>query len=294
MDFAENTNSQEYDVDAIIANAYGQSSPTDNSPVAEQSQPSPEPPQSKEFEFNARGQMIKIKEDDPRLSQWLSQGYDYSQNINGFKQEREGWEKSRQDWEQQWGTYREIDNFAKQNPDWWNQMQQSYEQKLSTPIEIPDQVKQYLEPIIKDYGLVKSFVQDHQKQQIEKANAEQDAKLGDAIKSIQEKYPNLDFVAKDESGLSLEHRVLKHAGENGFPTFRSAFLDYYHDSIEKQAEARGKEQVMSEMKKRQKLGLLDNPPAPGKNPFSSNNQRPKSWNDPQLSADSILKEFKFS
>lgn len=298
-DMVENSGAQEHDVEAIIAQAYGNhDNPTAQSqPPAKQEAPPPAaPPQFKEYEFNARGQAIKIKENDPRFSQWLSQGHDYAQNINSFKQERDTWDKSRSDWEKQWSPYKEIDQFARTNPDWWKHIEQSYQQKLSTPEGVPDPVKQYmdqrLEPVAKDIPLMKEFLQEMQTQKMEKQQAEEDAKLGDAVKSIQSKYPDLDFAAKDDSGLSLEHRVLNHAVENSFPTFRAAFLDYYHDSLEKQAEARGKEAIMQEMNKRKKLGLLDEP-APGKAPNISMARKPTSWGDPQLSADSILKEFNF-
>lgn len=300
---SDNSGSTEHDVDAILAQAYGGTqNPSQGEPSRTPApEKAPEAPQAREYEFNARGQAIKIKENDPRFSQWLSQGHDYSQNINTFKQERDGWEKSKQDWEKQWGTYREIDQFAKQNPDWWSSIEQSYQQRLSTPNNVPPEVKQYLdqrfEPIAQDIPLMKQFLQEMQTQKMEQQVKQEDDKLVGAIKSIQDKYPNLDFAAKDQTGLSLEQRVLDHAIKNGHQTFRAAFLDYYHDDLERLAETRGRESISQEMQKRKKLGLLDEAPAPGgkSNSMPFGNQgRPKSWGDPQLSAESILKEFKFS
>lgn len=293
-EFAENSqsNAQDHDVDAIIAKAYGHEAPENQ---IEKNEAPPEP-QYKEFEFNHRGQAIKVKENDPRFSQWMSQGYDYAQNIASVKAEREAFERSRQEWEQKVNPYREIDQFAKQNPDWWSHIEQSYQQRLSAPESVPQEVKSYLdqrfEPIAKDIPLMKEFLQEMQTQKMEKQVQEEDAKLQSAMKSIQETHPDLDFTARDESGLSLEQRVLDHALQNGIPTFRAAFRDYYQDSLVKQAEARGRETVMQEMNKRKKLGLLDESPAPSKAslPFAS---KPRSWSDPQLSADQILKEFKF-
>jgi hypothetical protein len=291
IDFADNSGSSDHDVDAILAEVYGGGEkPAQQDSQATSPPPAPEP---REFEFNHRGQAIKIKENDPRMTQWMQQGYDYAQNISAFKGERDTWEKQRQDWEKQWNPYKEVDSFARDNPDWWNHVEQSYQSRLSTPVEIPEPVKQYLEPIIKDYSLVKGFVQDYQKQQIEKQQQEEDAKLEEAIKSIQGKYKDLDFSAQDESGLSLEQRVLNHAMQNQFPTFRAAFLDYYHDNLEKLAEARGKEMTMKEIEKRKKLGLLDEKPTLGKPSPSSFFSKPKSWNDPALSGEAILKEFNF-
>ena len=134
-----------------------------------------------------------------------------------------------------------------------------------------------------------------QTQKMEQQVKSEDAALDKAIKSIQTTYKDIDFAAKDENGLSLEQRVLDFAMKNHFTQFEDAFKVYYHDQLVKSAEARGKESIMQEMKKRQKLGLLDESPAPGKSsiPFG-NGAKPRSWNDPQLSADSILREFKFA
>jgi hypothetical protein len=152
---------------------------------------------------------------------------------------------------------------------------------------------QRLEPVAKDLPLMKEFLQEMQTQKLEKQRADEDAQLAQSMKSLQEKYPQLDFAAQDGSGLSLEARVLNHAVNNGFPTFRAAFLDYYHDSLEQQAEARGREAMHKEAQKRQRLGLLDdNGPAsaPQPTPFP---RKPQSWNDPQLSGHNILQNFKF-
>ena len=140
---------------------------------------------------------------------------------------------------------------------------------------------------------MKQFLQEMQTQKMEKLQQEEDSKLDQSIKSIQEKYPNLDFKAQDQNGFSLEQRVVNHAVENGFPTFRAAFLDYYHDNLEKLAEARGRELVSKEMDKRKKLGLLDENSAPTSKIESlvANSKAPKSWND--LRSADILKEFNF-
>ncbi len=307
MEF-ESNNTQEHDVDAIIANAYGQSNPSaarENSPsAAPQSSATPQEPQYKEYEFNARGQAVKIRENDPRFQQWLSQGHDYAQNVAQIRAEKDAWEKQRgeweqnkQSWEKDWGSYREIDEFAKSNPQWWQTVEQSYQQGQQQHQSQLDPVKQYLDQrlgnVEQDIPLMKQFLQEMQTQKMEAAQKQEDAKLDDAMKSIQQKYADIDFAAKDDSGLSLEHRVLNHAVENGFPTFRAAFLDYYHDSLVQQAEARGKETLMQQMQKRQKLGLLDDP-APGRNPVAPPQQRkPSSWGDSQLSGNAILKEFNF-
>lgn len=293
-DFAEN--SQEHDVDALVAQAYGQEPARQETSPAPAPQAPPAEQQYKEYEFNHRGQPVKIKENDPRMIQWMQQGYDYSQNINTFRGEREAFDKQRQDWEKQWTPYREVDEYARQNPEWWSKVEQGYQEKQQNPYNMPPELKQYLDPIIKDYGMVKDFAQEFQKQQVEKQVQAEDAQLAESIKSIQTRYKDLDFSAKDDSGLSLEQRVLNHAVTNGFPTFRASFLDYYHDHLETLAESRGKELMMQESQKAKKLGLLDSKqasPAFNRTPTGQFASKPKSWSDPSLSSENILKEFKF-
>ena len=299
LDDTSSSGSDNIDVDAIIANAYGTGEPAKENIAAPQAAAEP---QYKEYEFNVRGQAVKIKDNDPRFQQWLSQGHDYAQNIAQIKAEREQWEKQRgewdsqkSEWEKSWTPYKEIDAFAKQNPEWLAHIEQSFQHATGQQQQALDPVKQYLDQrlgnVEQDLPLMKQFLQEMQTQKLEQQQSAEDAKLGDAIKSIQEKYKDIDFTAQDQSGLSLEHRVLNHAVENNIPTFRAAFLDYYHDSLVQQAEARGKESIAQQMKQRQKLGLLDDP-APGYTPHTAP-RKPTSWHDPQLSSDQILREFKF-
>ncbi len=303
MEFGDSSSSGDnIDVDSLLAGIYGGG---DNPSQSESPAASPEPsppqaPQFKEFEFNHGGRPIKISENDPRHSQWLSQGYDYGQKMEAFNSERQNWDKSKQEWEQNWSKYREIDSFARENPDWWNKVDQSFQQQTSGAGNVPPEVKSYLDqalqPIAQDIPLMKQFLQEMQTQKMEVEQKKADTQLDEAVKSIQTKYPDLDLSAKDETGYSLEQRVINHAMQNGFPTFRAAFLDYYHDHLEQIAEARGKEAIMKDMKNRQKMGLLDsNTPTPGRTDFVPNNgTRPRSWNDSSLSSESILREFKFA
>ncbi len=294
---SDSNQTQEHDVDAIIANAYGHSNPSADAPSQDKSEPAaPSEPQFKEYEFNARGQAIKVKENDPRFQQWLSQGYDYSQSMNSFNNERKTWEQQKADLEKSFSPYREIDEFAQKNPDWWQHVDQSYKEKLSNPVQIPDAVKSYLEPIIKDYSMIKTFAQDYQRQQVEKQERDEDQQLQETIKSIQGKHKDLDFSVKDESGLSLEKRVIDFALQKGIPDFEIAFKAYYHDNLVKQAESRARESYMQEMEKRKKMGILDHPAPISKisEPLFAprSNNKPRSWND--LKSEDILKEMNFS
>jgi len=265
-------------VDQIITDAHSgkldEISPTETP----QAQPQPEP--AKTWDLDWKGQ--KITADEAKMKTWAQLGYDYSQNMQQFKGEKTKWE-------QDLAPYKEIDNYAKSNPTWWDYVRQQYEKRDSSAYEtlgssealseLSPELKQYIDPIVKDYGQIKSFINDYQKEKIAQQTREQDSALDREIISIKERYKTLDFSAKDESGQSLEQRVIGHGVQNNLPNFRSSFLDYYHDELEKQAEARGKASLTQEAEKRKKLGIVDvsrSPFAPSTEPYSV---RGKSWND---------------
>lgn len=281
MDF-ENQTGSDIDVDKLLGEIYGSEEIPTHTPAPA---PTPPTPQVKEWELDIRGQ--KIKADEPSLLKWAQQGYDYSQNQSAFKTEKDSWLKEKTDWEAKINPYREIDEFAKQNPDWWNTIQEGF-QKRNQP-QIPDELKSYLEPIVKDYSEVKTFINDVQREKEEARIKNEDANLDKEIKDLRSHYSDLDFDVKDQNGQSLEQRILDHGTKNGFRTFSSAFKDYYHEELIKRAESRGREAVSADMKKRQKLGLLDTPA-----PDSFSTMRPASgvkWTDRSLSGAEILKEL---
>lgn len=287
MDF-ENQSNSEIDVDKLLGDIYGSEEIPggESRPMSTPTPAQPEPTtQAKEWELDIRGQ--KIKADEANLLKWAQQGYDYSQNLNAFKTEKDSWIKEKTDWESRINPYREIDEFAKQNPDWWNTIQENF-QKRNEP-QIPEELKSYLEPIVKDYSEVKNFINDVQREKEEARIKNEDLELDKEIKSLRSHYSDLDFDVKDQNGQSLEQRILDHGTKHGFRSFSSAFKDYYHDELIKRAESRGREAVSADMKKRQKLGLLDTPA-----PDSFSPQRPVSgvkWSDRSMSGAEILKEL---
>lgn len=271
-----------------------QNTPTHNiemeSPKTETSQtPQSTPPQAKEeFELDWNGQ--KIKADREKFTKWAQMGYDYNQKIGAVsqreKQLQEDYNRRIQEYEQRLGPYKEIDAYAIKNPQWWNSIQQSYQQQ--TKPEIPPELKTYLDPIVNDYTQVKSFIQEYQNGITERNMREQDTKLDEQIKSLGAKY-NLDLSAKDANGQSLEQRVLAYAIQNKIPTFKAAFLDYYHEDLQKQAEARGRESVQKEIEKRKKAGLLSETSTPAsKDGLPTLNVK---GNRGYLTADQILKRM---
>lgn len=270
---------QDFDVDQILADVSAtEHDPEPRAMSAPASEPAPVTPQEKEYEFNSRGQMIKIKENDPRLSQWLSQGHDYAQSISQLKADQEALEQQKQEYETKYSPYKKVDEFAAANPEWWRSIQQNLQMKQTIPVDIPDQLKPFIEPIIKDYADIKKWQHQTQTEKLEADARKANEALDAEIKSIGQKN-NLDFSQKDGSGQSLESRVILHAKTQGISTFQAAFRDYYHDQLVMQAEARGKESIAKDMENKRKLGLLGESSTPSKGVHQVENVRSKSWND---------------
>lgn len=214
--------------------------------------PVPEPaPEPKFYEFSWNGQ--QVRGDENQLLKWASQGYDYSQKMGEINNRSKSLEEK-------YSKYLEIDDFATKNPDWWNHVENSWGSRET--YNLAPEFQQALEPYVKELSAVKSFINDYQRQQEEIKAKEDDARLTNHIQEVQSKYTDVDFQSKDESGQTLEYRILKHANENGIGNFQTAFLDYYQDNLQKLYESRGRQAVEAERKKAREQGLLGKFPAP--------------------------------
>ena len=204
--------------------------------------------------------MIKAPYTDPRIKTWAQQGYDYSQKMAAFNEQKAQFEK-------QAATYRTIDEYAKSNPEWWAHVEQAWKTREQSREQgrsdetLPTWAKQKLQELDQIKPFIDELKQDREKQRIEM----EDSQLAEEMKSIREKYPNLDWASADERGQSkLERQVLEHAVREGIKSYRTAFRDYYHENLVKLEQERGKEQVTKDLQKRAKLGIIGESPTPTK------------------------------
>lgn len=226
----------------------------------------------KEIEFTAAGKPIKAPWE--KFYQWGSQGYDYSQKMAEFKRQQAVWDEQRQAeakrFEEQYSPYKTIDEYAKQNPDWWKHVESSFVSRTnggaSSASANPDldSIKaQVREELMAEFNPIKEQFQTIQEEREAKKRTEEDTSLEGEIKGIRDQYSNLPWDTLDEeTGLSLEARVLKHGVDNGFKSFRAAFRDYAHDDLIKYHEDRGKESYLQSIKQHSKQGLLGKTSAP--------------------------------
>ncbi len=236
------------------------------------------PQTASDLEFTWNGQSIKTPFADPRVKQWASQGYDYAQRIQAFNQERLTFENQRKEFGALETRYKEVDEYAKSNPDWWEKVEGAYlaDKNKIDPNNPINPVLQKFEQKLNDQ---EKFINSIKEKEQQAFNSQEDAKLDSEIKSIQEKYPDISLSTVDETGRSLELRVLDHAAKNGIKSFQTAFRDLLHDDLIKRTEEKGKLSAQKEMQAKRKAGLLGSSPTPIKGVTESRNVKNKSYND---------------
>ena len=220
---------------------------------------------------------------------WLSLGVNASergraltqreQELNALAEKYKGFDR-----------YGEVDTYAKQNPEWWKFVEEQWAQRDQQRQQLDPSLAPVLNPLLERLGSMESFVQTLQEQKRQQELESQDKALDAEIESIRKANPNIDFASVDESGRTLEYRVLKHASENGINSFRAAFRDYLHDKLVEEAKAQSLSQQAQGQTKAVKAGVLGKTPAPTK-AAPEISHKGKSWD--QLGAD-VLKEYGLS
>lgn len=250
--------------------------PKQATPTAPEAQPQAEP----EYEYEWSGQKIKAP-----LSQLLkkaSMGHDYAQKMGELNKQREQFTqeyKLSQQLKEQFGP---VDEWVRANPQKWEKLQAVIEAEKAGhgDLDVNHPLFQELQHLKRQLNeAIMPTIQSMQEEKTRIQHEAEDKALNDEIQSIREKYKDLDWATLDEHGRSREMRVLKHASENGFKTFKSAFFDLYHDDLEKRAEERGKGSVANEKAKQAKTGLLGKVQAPTPSLTKAANTKNKSYND---------------
>lgn len=264
----EATGGNDIDVDSLMDNIERTGSAQGNAPEQKQAaEATPAPQVEPDFEFDVRGQKIKTKYSDPKLKQWVQQGYDYAQRMADYNKNLSKYqelEKSHKTYEEK---FKPIDDYAKTNPEWWNHVEQSWKsrenwktQSANDPVaQTISSIQEKLNQIEGRYG---KTIEGYEKIQAEARDKALNEELDNEISGIRKEYPDIDLAAQDESGKTLEHRVLEYANENSIRNFTQAFKLFNHDAlvqkqVEKALEAKAKEQ-----KKNKESGLLGRSPAP--------------------------------
>lgn len=270
------------DVDGLMSGA------DSNQPIespTEGSQPAPTQTETKtpaqtaaELAFTWNGKQIKAPLNDPRVTQWVSQGYDYAQKMQAFKQSQAEFEQKQKFLSELESKYKPVEEYYAQNPDRWQYINQQYE-AMKQGLDPANPLAQKIQSFESKLSQVDQFIQQQQMERLNQQRATEDAALESEIKSIREEFKDLDWNSPDAEGKDLEYRVLKHAQEIGTKSFRAAFRDFNHEHLLKLAEERAKENVVKERQKQTKLGLLGQTQAPKKGITNAENIKNKSYDD---------------
>jgi hypothetical protein len=239
-------------------------------------------PSEAEYEYQAVGKTVK--EPISQILKRASQGYDYAQKMNDYNSRMNELNTN-------YKLYQEIDSYAKTNPGWWDHISKSYTSRQNdtshqndTSLLYSANNNSYVSPTAHDpyaskFEKIESFINDYTSEKRAQEREKADNALKEEIEGIKKQYGNLDFNHTDESGKSLEKRVLEHAVNNGIKSFKTAFRDFYHEELVKRAELDGKSRAAQEMQKNAKIGLLGRTDAPTKELNTPSNIRNTSYSD---------------
>lgn len=224
-----------------------------------------------EFTHNGR----PIKAPLSQILKWSQQGYDYSQKMAAFNKERESITALE-------GQYKPIDEWVRANPDKWERLQAVIQAEQSGAVDLPPAIAEKL-------SRLEQFVEQTKQERDQATQREADAALDREVQSFREKYKELDWATVDPAdGRTREQKVYAHAAEHGFTTFKTAFLDLYHEDLLKTAETRARESFVKEKERNAKTGIISTQGTPGKPKLS---QAPQTKTKNYQDTESILKEL---
>ena len=206
-----------------------------------------------EYEYTALG--ATRKEPLSLILKRASQGYDYAQKMEQFKQEQAAIEQAKAQAEALNQKYAHIDQYAQENPEWYDHWSQAYEQRQTMgqqegqPAIDLSPVKQEIDALKNEFSSVKEFITNQQQSQ-------EDGKYWDEVRKVQKEFPDIDLNQSDETGKTLEYKILEHAKTNGIASFRVAFRDFYHDQLKTRMLEQAKQDLIREDKERRKKGIV--------------------------------------
>lgn len=233
-------------------------------------------PQLYKYTVNGR----EVEEPIETILKRASMGYHYAQRAEELNRQQEEIKKIREE-NQRLQRWRQYDEYATQNPQWNEHVQSMWEKRDQLLAEKQSQldpndphfqhIQSLRDEITKKLDPLMQFVQTAQQEREQLRIAHEDQSLAGEIKSVREKFANVDFDQADDSGRSLEYRVTKHMVENRIPSFAAAFKDLYHDELLARAKEEAKEQYAKEHKEQAKKGLLGRSSTPKTKPEALSN-----------------------
>lgn len=243
----------------------------------------------KEWEFEVSGKKFAPETREQAMT-WMSQGRNFSQRMAEYGQQRRAFEAERAKLEEKYeekykgyDRYKEIDDYARQNKDWWEHVSKAWETRGQFQPGAAGQGGQdfraVVAPLEQKLAALEAWRAEALEQRQREEQERQDKALVEEIESIRTAHANIDFDSVDDSGKTLEQRVIDHAVQIGTNSFRAAFRDYCHDRLfestkagQLAAQARGPDAQA-------KAGIIGTSPTPRKPQGAPINPRGRSWDD---------------
>jgi hypothetical protein len=218
----------------------------------------------------------EIKAPIEKILRWAEQGYEAPQKIGDLNKQLESWKSKEQQFKEIESKYKTVDDYVRQNPDWWQYIQNQYQQSQQQKTQDPN--NQYISELKTQFEQQKSVLDTLMKEREETRIQKEDEQYNQNFETLKKQYPKVDFNSVDESGKSLEYRVLEYANKNSINNFTTAFKDYYFDDLMKIKETEAKEKLIKDKQANTKLGILNisSTPTPKR---VSDNVRGKSYSD---------------
>lgn len=226
-----------------------------------------EPPKwsGDEWAFDWNGKRV-VPDSREKLQTWVQLDYNNSTRAAEINKR----EADLKAFEAKYKPYAEVDDYATKNPDWWQAVQDAYTKRGQ---QVPEQVNQLppemqaaLKPLQEKLEAMSSFVTTVQQEKQIQDQQRQDEALTSEIEAIRKQHPTIDLNAVDESGKTLEYRVMAHAAEIGTGSFRAAFRDYLHDQLVESAKANSQTAQGKAKEHEKRQGILGVSPTPKKVP----------------------------
>lgn len=241
-----------------------------------------------------------IPDSRDKVMTWASQGYNYSQRMGELNKthaqrmaEAEQIQAKARELEQKYSPFAQVDEYAQKNPDWWKHVQSEWERREQAGLD--PKLAELITPLQQKLNAMEQEAADRRAAEeaarVAEVHSKEDQALDDEIAAIRKQHPNIDLSARDESGETLERRILLHCQENGIRSFRAGYRDYLHDQLVVQQGAQNRVQAVRTQQTQAKAGLLGKTQAPTKELKSVDTKRP--WSDPQFSdVAAILQEHR--
>ena len=203
----------------------------------------------------------EVEEDIATILKRASQGYHYAQKMNQLNTRETEWEQKVKAAEEKEAKWARFDEYAKQNPDWYNHWENAWQNRgvnVAEPQTSEGNIDAKLNALLEErLKPVNELLSQHEQRKLQERVQSEDKELEQAIGSIRQKHPDIDFDATDpESGKSLEYKVLEFGVKNGIKNFEVAFKAFYHDELVKRAQEKAKDTVSKETQARVKSGIL--------------------------------------